>query len=763
MSIEFKMTRLLIILFFSPICLISQINEDEFYNTTDFYLQIHKIDKGEYLFYGNRGGIIRTYDSGDNYVQNYSGTKSNILNLENHKDYVVGITNNYEFMASQDKGSHWIVSKLTDSIVSMDASDSFIVMASLFEDILISSNVGKTWDRIKVEGKYFRYVFIIEDRIYTIDKNNSIDYTDDFGKSWTNIETPVELFDGNFLAQRDKNIITFRNTNNFFRINGNQIIKHTFQAEFINKYIANEDGYCFANANSNTRKINFYNYDIEDKSEKLESSYTNPYFYGNTFRVVDIEVDNNLVYLTFENRAIMKSIDYGKTWEVVTYTPILGESGWPLKVFDEKNWSIIGKSLIYKSTNGGVTFKPGEDFLIDTSEGKIGKAIINDCHYYNKDSAIFFTWKFKSSLTLDAFYTTNDGGKTLKSLGSGLPNDARFVADMRDYLIINTEKIIGGTKGRLRVFYKLSDENNLDSINVIDNVYSNFLSSIQYHNKIYLLYSKIIGKDDKISATIAVSSDSLKTIKDIFSFESDSVNSISSRFLMKSRNENIYFVVDTKSGNISIPSYFRIDTKTDMIYQVEKPFKILSGYYKDDFYLEDQQYFRQEEFIVEDTSFRMNYVEVSVQGTEFVYDTLGENKNGYLPFKIFDSDKVILTGYQNSIYKQIEPDRLTSVEQTESRTENLPIYPFAPSPNPAKEKIKVRFYTESMEKIGNLKVHLVNIATGKKVEIKDYDISFTNNWNGEIAIDISDFSIGSYLINLSIDDYNRSSKLIISK
>ena len=232
---------------------------------------------------------------------------------------------------------------------------------------------------------------------------------------------------------------------------------------------------------------------------------------------------------------------------------------------------------------------------------------------------------------------------------------------------------------------------------------------------------------------------------------------------MKSRNENIYFVVDTKSGNISIPSYFRIDTKTDMIYQVEKPFKILSGYYKDDFYLEDQQYFRQEEFIVEDTSFRMNYVEVSVQGTEFVYDTLGENKNGYLPFKIFDSDKVILTGYQNSIYKQIEPDRLTSVEQTESRTENLPIYPFAPSPNPAKEKIKVRFYTESMEKIGNLKVHLVNIATGKKVEIKDYDISFTNNWNGEIAIDISDFSIGSYLINLSIDDYNRSSKLIISK
>ncbi|MCB0701990.1 MAG: hypothetical protein KDC55_04715 [Ignavibacteriae bacterium] len=108
------MKKLFVIFILTQFSLFSQINENEFYNTIDLYLQVHKIDKGEFIFYGNRGGIIRTYDSGDSYVQNYSGTNSNILNLENHNDYVVGITDNYEFMASQDKGSHWIISKLTD-------------------------------------------------------------------------------------------------------------------------------------------------------------------------------------------------------------------------------------------------------------------------------------------------------------------------------------------------------------------------------------------------------------------------------------------------------------------------------------------------------------------------------------------------------------------------------------------------------------------------------------------------------------------------
>jgi hypothetical protein len=304
----------------------------------------------------------------------------------------------------------------------------------------------------------------------------------------------------------------------------------------------------------------------------------------------------------------------------------------------------------------------------------------------------------------------------------------------------------------------------IDSLHSIDSVYTNFFQTAHFSDKVYMFYSQIENDQGKLSAKIAVSSDGMKTMKEIYSVEDDNLITISSVKKLKSRNGNIYFVVEKRSDDKYIPpSYFRLDTETDEIFSVETPFSIVSGYYLDDVFVEDQGYFTAQELVIEDNKTIDKYVEVKVEGTEFVYDTLGDNNKGLIPLKFIDSEKVILIGKQYQYWKQIEPDRLTSVELTESRTENLPIYPFSPSPNPAKEKIKVKFYTESMEKIGNLKVHLVNIATGIKVEIKDYDISFTNNWNGEIAFDITGFSIGSYLINLSIDDYNRSSKLIITK
>ncbi|MCB9220255.1 MAG: hypothetical protein H6615_00375 [Ignavibacteria bacterium] len=644
----------------------------------------------------------------------------------------------------------------------MDASDSFVVMASLFEDILISSNVGKSWDRIKVEGKYFRYVFIIEDRIYTIDKNNSIDYTDDFGKSWTNIKTPEELFDGIYVAQRDENIITIRNRNSFFRINIDQTItKFDFNAESIHKYKANEDGYTFVNANPETREIRYYDYNIENETEELVFNKKNNFFHGTTFRIYSIEEDENLVFITLENKAIMKSIDYGKTWEVVTYTPIF--DGGRLKVFDEKNWSIVGSSLVFKSTDGGVTFKPGKDVLIDTSDSKRSVASIKSFHYFTKDSAVYLITHGDNHSNLKDIYTTNDGGNTLIEGTFSSFGSYAFVADMQTHLILSNEKFYGAGGITTNVFYKYDEGKELDSLNSIDSVYTNFFQTIHFNDKVYMFYSQIENDQGKLSAKIAASSDGMKTIKEIYSFNDDNLITFSSVRKLKSKNGNIYFVVQVLKDNAITSNYYRLDTETDIVYSVETPFSIVSGYYLDDVFVEDQGYFTAQEFVIEDNLTINKFVEVKVEGTEFVYDTLGDNNKNLLPLKFMDSDKVILIGSQYQYWKQIEPDRLTSVEQTESRTENLPIYPFAPSPNPAKEKIKVRFYTESMEKIGNLKVHLVNIATGKKVEIKDYDISFTNNWNGEIAFDISDFSIGSYLINLSIDDYNRSSKLIITK
>ena len=761
MSIGLIMIRLLFILCFFPLLLFSQINEDEFYNISGFNLSIHKINKGEYLFYGDNGNMIRTYDSGKTYSQNYSGTKNQIMQLANNNDKVVGFTNKYEFMASYDKGSHWIVSKLSDSIVSIDASDELIVLASYFENLLISSDVGKTWKKLKINDKYFKSAFIIGTIIYAIDMTNSIIYTEDIGETWKHIEAPIDNFENFVIARRNGNKISLKGYSSLYELNDDLTFTSIeFDTKYIYKYITTDYGYAYALANSNTREINYYNYNRENKTEELVSSYSNLYFYGNTFRVLDLEVDDNVVFMTFENRTILRSSDYGKTWEVITSTPIF--NGGPLQVFDSNNWSILASNLIYKSVDGGVTFKPGNDNFLDTINSAVLTSNLHDYHYFNKDSAIFFTKHIYANTKIDEIYTTNDGGITLKGLGLNTFDNIDFVADLKDYLLLSRWKYGSGSLGRNWVYYKLDSDLNLDSINVIDSVYSNFIQSVVVGNKIYIFYAKITEDKNKSIATIAVSSDTLKTIKDIFSIKNDSLNNITGKLV--SRNGNIYF-----NNNSSIPlenytynSSFRLDTKTDEIHIVNKPFAIFSNYGINTF-VEDQKYFKTVELIYKDTSYKFKYVEVSVEGTELKYDTIGSNSRGFTPMKYLNSEDVILIGGLQNIWKKIEPDRLTSVEIWGSKTENLPIYPFAPSPNPAKDKLRVKFYTESMEKIDKLRVFLVNITTGKKVEIKHYEISITNNWNGELAFDVSDFPIGSYLVNLSLDDYNRSSKLIITK
>ncbi len=129
-----------------------------------------------------------------------------------------------------------------------------------------------------------------------------------------------------------------------------------------------------------------------------------------------------------------------------------------------------------------------------------------------------------------------------------------------------------------------------------------------------------------------------------------------------------------------------------------------------------------------------------------------------------DSD-FILSGKEIKVKDYFNNDFLfiRTAEIESSIATNYTKRPIEIFPNPAKECIALQFYTDLSSDIGKLELELINISTGVAYNIKDYNISFINNWEGTFDFDVSRFPTGSYLINMKLGEYQRSSKLIIAK
>jgi len=117
-------------------------------------------------------------------------------------------------------------------------------------------------------------------------------------------------------------------------------------------------------------------------------------------------------------------------------------------------------------------------------------------------------------------------------------------------------------------------------------------------------------------------------------------------------------------------------------------------------------------------------------------------------------------GFYTSLYIPIEEDKKAyylSIEKP--RPPSFWTYP--PFPNPANDRIKMKFYSGMMQNIENLKVELVEISSGRVYTIKDYNISITDDYFGEIEIKLGQFNRGAYLINYKLGEANKSEPLII--
>ena len=733
---------------------------DNFFDVVNPRLSIHKISETEFLLYGDKGGVVRSYDAGETWQQNYAATKSVIISMVNYKESVLGITNNSELIYSKDKGNHWGV-KLLDINPTKIVANNDLLFATIGDgSISISSDMGDSWIKKQVTNYSIINLLIADNNLFITTNNFEVHQSTDFGESWNKVDLPDGMNENQqHLLQVEDNKIFIRGIIDIFKINNDLSFEKIKTQGSFNKFIVVDDTLHTFLGSPATRTFEYSTLSHITDTYSTELKYHNPAFDSFTYSIIDVAKANNVLLMTFFGKGVMRSEDYGKTWSIVSYFPIFyGLRNH--KHFNKYEWNYSSQFFNINTFNAGATFKPSLDITIDTSGQTNYNSSIKSNYWFNNDSVIYFLDSQYDNTTLPHCMLSNDRGNHLvpatKSVKKQLYPILHNNNDLYLYLNRSNNNVIGYRYD----IYRMSNDFITDSVFVIDSIENSFpLKTFTLDGTTYLCYNKVIDDKGKIEFTIDYTEDYFNTVRNLVSMEKPNGLRTSSNGLLISEKGFIFIKFSSWQGD-QIISY-RLNLNTKELTEIEShslftnPWdngpidnKILSHHYG--LYLPEK-----------DTTVDRYYamrVNVTDNGT-LIMDTLARGLTGSSFVEV--DNEIISYGYQ-SIQRQIEKERLTSVK-VENSTEIIGIWPFEPYPNPAKERITLQFYTDLSADIGKLELELINISTGVTYIIKDYNISFINNWDDLIDFDISKHPTGSYLVNMKLGEYQKSTKLIITK
>ena len=126
-------------------------NLDNFFCVSNRVLKILPLENDDIIFYGTEGGVLRNINHGEEWIQNYSGTKSSIVDMIQNEGRVIGVTFNGNVMTSDDNGNWWKYQKLADTLIGIIALDDLVIVASKTDSLFFSSDNGLTWSSKKLD------------------------------------------------------------------------------------------------------------------------------------------------------------------------------------------------------------------------------------------------------------------------------------------------------------------------------------------------------------------------------------------------------------------------------------------------------------------------------------------------------------------------------------------------------------------------------------------------------------------------------------
>ena len=771
---------------------------DTFYDISSLFMYPINLEEDEIIFHGSGGGVLRTYDNGQTWKQNFSGTHAFIWKMIYHNELLFAINLDGRFMFSEDKGDYWRIYKVADTLTSI-AVLSEKIFATSDRNIFISNNYGSNWEKLPSEFEKIKTISSFKDKLILTTEDNILYHSVDYGENWEIFYSPIINWKVN-----DKH-------KNFYIYNQREILKLNDDLTWTRYEVNNtnqsfvfsesENGFIFAISilEPYNARIKIYEYNIsENKTSEVSEIWKIglndfPPFEINTYQVNDIVINNGFVYLANTFKTILKSSISDYDWKVVSNFGTLNRS---LSIIDSLNWinPSGGKNCITYTTNGGATFEISDTIVLDVKSTfadtlrkiypRVGWYIYENDMYLMEFTNTGYDMNNpgKTQTLREKFAFFDAKNKKIEPLNIRLVHNQQGAsgATVRIYCGFNNSFLVGlyyrlrtaeNISPRRDSIYKhhlflINKDKTLDTLGTIQDSIQFLNTFVDDKNDLYVFGMRTLFTSDFQIDKIGIYKYDKQT-KDFNFVLSVPSNGESFNIIMIQNKKGEYFITTSDE-------FYKIDLINKEYEELNLNINHLnhqSPFLSDAFYIEDQKMLN-----------LIHKIENNVDIVEMQVLQFDENMN----FEILDEIDDVM--YQSHIYSQdlsidyeiisklshyfavyyistylkpIEPERLeyySSVEKVEKRNY---LWTEPPFPHPTNGIIKVETYWDSALPFTENDIEVYDL-TGVKINTENtLSVQKESNYNGKIIWDASNYKTGIYIMKITHGTETRVRKIMV--
>lgn len=740
------------------------------YDIANSHLSVKYLGGDNFILFGTAGGVLRSYNSGQNWEQTYSGTHNSISGLIKVDNTLFAITNAGEFMTSLDGGDNWTVKKIADKMLTgLSYENGKILVSQYVDSIMISTDLGKTWASQFATNDTLMNAYLYSDNlILQTKKQGLLTYSD---KYWEPLHLPSIVPNGypHFITTNNKKIYLIYNGS--VSILNEDLSWTTYDINLsisgVKKIIDSKQQIIVfkPDIDNNRTIVEYYNKADNSLAKREYIKDDNISMFNLNIIGADIDDGGNIV-ATGIGKTIFYKNNVKKDWETLSsYISTIWERVTSSHYFTEKEWRFTTSDGNFMWTNdGGTTFHQGNPFPKDTiAPDKIADVTYFNLLYITKDSINVAIPNYKYN-----FAYSNNAGQNFKfSNINSLYTTSSLFHRTANYNIYSLTQYRNQDLNHPYVtFFKESNKGTVDTLFALDSIF--IRKSLNYKNKILIVEDR--NKDNEFK--FLLTDENFKNPQEVgifkVSYDQEVSRPPSLKDIWIDKDDNLFILIDKwpyGKDHKNLISYTSIYKITNFEVEPELVFGESPVY----FYLPDN-------YIIGDTNrlVTIGIINKDSNGVDYYYAKI--NISDGFNYKIvgkcatddyneieytLDNGTMLFKSNSYKIWRPIEAGRI------KSNIENEPIPPaiwtYSPYPNPANNIVNVAFYSGTMSDIMRLQVKIINIGTGVAKKIEPKSITHQSNWNGIVELDLSSFGIGSYLLEFTLNNKKTIEKLIISR
>lgn len=331
-------------------------NPDNYYCKSNYALKIFKLSDEELIFYGTEGGILRTYDGGKTWHQNYTGLHNTdeILNLVELNGTIYGVTKIGKIIKSEDKGDYWdAIYEQGYTLTGIAKIGTDLYVSTTANTIFISSDFGKTWEIHRINLGVINHLYAQDEKLIGVFNNGIHIFNRDLSL-FKFLEFPIPLekvyakFD-NFYYNSKTSIAKL---NSEFEWEVFDIFEEERQFSI---YPEAEDIKIFTHDKDriSIRYYQFFNYSTSKSELTVNSEYKTIYLNFREslpFQILDVDMTNDSFIISGNLKKILKVKPQEQSskydWEIISYSrmrnlPFTSHSLDKIKIGDGNNPYLI--------------------------------------------------------------------------------------------------------------------------------------------------------------------------------------------------------------------------------------------------------------------------------------------------------------------------------------------------------------------------------------------------------------------------------------